>query len=125
MATPASSRRATGSAAEQAACGYLRSRGLTTIQANFQCRSGEIDLIMLDRQQLVFVEVRFRSAGDYGHALDSVTPAKQLKLKRAASYFLLQHPRYGDCACRFDVVAIQAAPGQRRPQLAWIKNAFY
>ena len=57
-----------GQAAEQAACSYLTRHGLTLIARNFHARQGEIDLIMLDKDTLVFVEVRFRSRQDFGDA---------------------------------------------------------
>lgn len=46
-----------GSKWEQIAESFLRGRGLETLERNFNCRMGEIDLIMLDGQTLVFTEV--------------------------------------------------------------------
>ena len=69
-----------GQAAEQAACSYLTRHGLTLIARNFHARQGEIDLIMLDKDTLVFVEVRFRSRQDFGDAAASVTRSKQQKI---------------------------------------------
>lgn len=107
----------TGSAAEQAACQFLQQQGLTLVTRNFRCRQGELDLVMLDRQVLVFVEVRLRNNPRFGGALASVTARKQQRLIRAAQYFLSQYPE--PRACRFDVVGFD---GESQP--VWIADAF-
>lgn len=85
---------------------------------------GEIDLIMIDSSFLVFVEVRFRTSNEYGNPLETVTRAKQRKIIRTASHYLLSKFNSHDIACRFDVVAVTQ---QENEQLSfnWIKSAFY
>jgi putative endonuclease len=100
---------------EQAALAYLQRHGLVLVEANFQCKLGEIDLIMRDADTLVFVEVRQRAGTVHGGAAASVTPAKIRRLVRAAQLYLLRFPETPPC--RFDVVAIDAA------QLEWLRNA--
>ncbi len=107
----------TGSVAEDKACDYLQQQGLQLIMRNFRCRLGEIDLIMQDQIALVFVEVRCRNNKLFGSGFDSITNAKQIKLTRAAQFYL-QKARLTENACRFDAVAISAN------QIEWIKNAF-
>lgn len=110
-------RQGRGQAAEQRAAELLTSAGLKEITRNYRVRGGEIDLIMRDGDQLVFVEVRFRSRRDYGGAAASVTATKQARLTVAAQHYLLKLRTLP--ACRFDVVALQAdAPPQ------WIRDAF-
>jgi len=110
-------RQARGQAAEQHAAAFLATRGLVEVQRNYRVRGGEIDLIMRDREHLVFVEVRYRSRSDFGGAAASVTPTKQARLALAAQHYL---QRSGSQApCRFDVVALQA---DQPPQ--WIRDAF-
>jgi uncharacterized protein (TIGR00252 family) len=70
---------------------------------------GEIDLVMRDRDCLVFVEVRYRRANRFASAAASVDRSKQRKLMRAAAAFLAGHPEFCDLAVRFDVVAFDAA----------------
>ena len=72
-----------GQAAEDAAALLLQQQGLQLIERNFGCKTGEIDLILQDNGQLVFVEVRFRKNQLFGGAAASVTPAKQKKLQKA------------------------------------------
>lgn len=114
------SRVAQGTAAETLACRYLEARGLTLVTRNFRCRSGELDLIMRDREQLVFVEVRSRRHARYGTPAESVTRVKQQRLLRAAAFYLQR--QHLDLPCRFDVVAILHAEGE--PRMEWIRDAF-
>ncbi len=114
------SRTAQGTAAEELALHYLEARGLQLIMRNFRCRGGELDLILRDGEQVVFVEVRSRRSSQFGTPAESVTRNKQQKLLRAAALYL-QRQRL-DLPCRFDVVAIlQTAP---EPQIEWIRDAF-
>lgn len=111
---------AQGTAAEDLALCYLEARGLTLVMRNFRCRTGELDLIMRDGEQLVFVEVRSRRHARYGTPAESVTRTKQQRLLRAAMLYLQRHHR--NPPCRFDVVAILQAEGE--PQVEWIPDAF-
>lgn len=107
-------RQVQGQAAEDRALAYLQQHGLRLVTRNFLCKGGEIDLIMQDRDTLVFVEVRQRSSRQFGGAAASVTPAKQARMTRAAQFFLLrQQPQP---ACRFDVIAIDG------DALEWLVN---
>lgn len=114
------SRVAQGSQAEDLARHFLEARGLKLVTRNFRCHSGELDLIMRDGEQLVFVEVRSRRHTRYGTPAESVTRTKQQRLLRTAAFYL-QHQRL-DLPCRFDVVAILQPDGE--PQVEWIRNAF-
>lgn len=87
---------------------------------NYLCKMGEIDIIMQDRQTLVFVEVRYRKRSSFGSASESVTRSKQQKLIRAAQHYLSRHNQHHR-PCRFDVLAIN---GQADQPIEWIPNAF-
>ena len=110
-----------GDQAEQAACNYLTQQGLVVVEKNFYSRSGEIDLIMLDGEALVFVEVRYRKTARFGSALESVTTTKQQRLINTAQYFL-QTNTISYSQCRFDVVAISTE--QNDDNITWVKSAF-
>lgn len=104
---------------------YLVRRGLTLIQRNYSCRQGEIDLVMHDNGQcLVFVEVRFRRNDHFGSPLESITAAKQTRLRKTASSFLLRHRQYQQLPCRFDAVAVTGNADGKRLHVEWIRNAF-
>ena len=111
------SRRAEGGAHESQAADYLCSRGLKLIESNYHSRMGEIDLIMLDGQSLVFVEVRYRKSARFGGAASSITPAKQRKIALTALHYLQSRKKTNE-VCRFDAVTISPSG------LEWIRDAF-
>lgn len=125
MDVPAtSSRQRRGNAAEQRAEQWLNRQGMVTVARNWRCRMGEIDLVMLDDDILVFVEVRYRSSQNHGGAVASVDQHKQRRLAAAARHYLRLHPEAALRRCRFDVVALQ--PGATEDDdLDWISGAFY
>ena len=108
-----------GGCFEQAACVYLQQKGYRLRTANFRIRSGEIDLIMEDGETLVFVEVKYRSAGTYGYGEEHVDRRKQKTIINVAKVYLLREGLYDKCACRFDVVSIDGAG-----QFTHYENAF-
>lgn len=111
-----------GQTAEDYACQWLSHQGLKYITRNFHCRYGEIDLIFLEAQTLVFVEVRSRKAGQFGNAAHSITYRKQQKIIAAARYFLYTQAQFATMACRFDVVTIDIHQQQWHSE--WIRAAF-
>ncbi len=110
----------TGLKAEQLASDYLVRQGLLSLQTNYHCRRGEIDLIMRHQEVLVFVEVRYRKNNLYGSALESITPSKQRKIGLAARQFINQYGMHNQ-PCRFDVVAIS---GSTMESINWLTDAF-
>lgn len=109
-----------GKDAEDRACQYLQSRGLQLLQRNYRSRRGEIDLILQDKDSLVFVEVRYRSHSRFGSAVESVDRRKQSRLIACAQHYMLTHADNCQQPCRFDVVSIMG-PGAA---VEWIPNAF-
>ncbi len=115
--------RAVGFGAERLAEQHLTGSGLCTIERNFYCRFGEIDLIMLDDAQLVFVEVRFRSARRRVAARFSVDAQKRRKIIKTAAMFIAGQPQHANRVMRFDIVGVdQNSDGARK--LTWIQDAF-
>jgi putative endonuclease len=111
-----------GQREENDALKYLTKKGMKLIEKNFSCKLGEIDLVMQDRDQLVFVEVRYRQRSVHGNAADSITPAKIQKIIRTATLYLQRKNILNKVSGRFDVVAIDATGSQK--QITWYKNAF-
>ena len=116
--------RAAGARYEDVALAHLEGAGLVFIARNYNCRYGEIDLVMRERDTVVFVEVRYRRPGGFGGGIDSVHAGKRSKLIRTAGAFLADHPRLADTACRFDVLAISDGADAATPSLDWRRNAF-
>jgi putative endonuclease len=111
-------RKEAGNAGERAALAYLQNAGLKLLLRNFRCRSGEIDLVMMDGATLVLVEVRYRSSIRFGGAAASVTWRKQRRLVNAADHLLLRRADLRRLPARFDVIAIGP------DEIEWIKGAF-
>ncbi len=114
--------RSIGNEIESLVSVFLEQQGLKLVVANYQCKMGEIDLIMMDHEILVFVEVRYRKNLDYGDGIATVNKSKQWRIKRTATYYLQQHNLYDKIMCRFDVVAVS---GRSQKDLNWIKDAFW
>ena len=95
-----------GARAETLAADYLARQGLVVVARNFRTRRGEIDVIVRDRDTLVFVEVRLRSRATYGGAAASITPAKRARLIKAAHAYLATLAR--EPPCRFDAILLRA-----------------
>jgi putative endonuclease len=102
---------------------YLRRKGLKKLARNFTCKTGEIDLVMVDTDgSIVFVEVKARADESLTPAESVITPSKKSKLTRTARYFLATN-NIDNRPFRFDIVTIilgQSGP----PQIRHYRNAF-
>lgn len=105
-----------GAHAEKLAQTYLEQQGLCFVEHNVRYPFGEIDLIMRHQQYWVFVEVKFRSSNQYGGAINAISNAQIMRIRKAASHYL-QRQRI-DAPCRFDVIAIDGA------NIDWLRDAF-
>ena len=110
---------AVGRRGEQIAADYLARRGLRIMFRNYRCRGGELDLVALHGEELVFVEVRSRTAADWGDAVESVNGTKKRRWVHAARCFCAQHPEFSDLAMRFDLVAMQGHDSV----VSWIQDS--
>jgi putative endonuclease len=107
--------------AETEAARHLGARGLRLLTRNFRCRHGEIDLIMRDRAQIVFVEVRYRADDRFGDGFDTMTRSKRRRLLTAARWYLASRGAE-HVPCRFDVVSVSKR--NYRPEIHWMQDAF-
>jgi len=103
---------------------YLRKKRYKLVAAGYHCRFGEIDLIVQDRQYLVFVEVKLRKKADFAAAREYVNRAKQDRIRVTASIYLSQNP--SKLQPRFDVVEIYAPEGAatKNPEITHLEDAF-
>lgn len=124
LATPlaAASRRKTGHKIEAEVAHWLQQHGITIIMQNYQCKRGEIDLIGLENEILVFFEVRYRHANHLVSAEESVSKQKQQRIIRTAQHYLQYAWNQTMPRCRLDVIAVNAQAGQL--SYNWIRNAF-
>jgi putative endonuclease len=111
-----------GQLGEDAAARYLKRLGYKVLGRHVCLPSGELDLVMLDGETIVFVEVKTRRTDEHGRPADAVTPDKQRRLTRLAVAFMRRY-RLHDHPARFDVVSI-VWPSGEKPRIEHIKNAF-
>ena len=111
-----------GKHAEHYATRFLIDQGLKLVERNWRCRYGEIDLIMLDRATLVFVEVRYRKSTTFAEPLESVNRAKQQRIIATAHAFLQKNSSWQEHDCRFDVVAAKSS--NQTYSFDWVQHAF-
>lgn len=107
-----------GLAHEKMAAEYLKKKGCRILKQNFYTKFGEIDMIVRDGAYLVFVEVKYRSTQRGGHPLEAVDRRKQVRIRKAAQFYLLRYGIPEDMPCRFDVVGIL------QDEIIHIENAF-
>lgn len=97
---------------EDAAASYLERIGLTVVERNWRCTSGEADIVALDGETLVIVEVKTRRTANAGSPEESVSPTKQRRLVRIARHYVA-HAGLEEAEVRFDVVAIRPISDDR------------
>lgn len=124
MADP---RRARGAIGEQAAAELLTSLGYQIVERNFRTKYGELDIVAVNRQTLVFCEVRARVGRDaIAYALESIGPGKRLQLRKMARewFRLSTAERPPTRATRFDAIAVAMTRGGRVLSLEHVADAF-
>lgn len=114
--------RLSGQQAENMACDYLLKRGMTLVERNFRTRRGEIDLIMYDRQVLVFVEVKYRHSNRFGSAEEAINRPKLTRLRAAASAFLQQRQPSSQVFRLDALTQVPLLDSRHSYRYNWIKN---
>jgi putative endonuclease len=112
-----------GAQAEELAVDMLERRGFRLIERNWRCIAGELDAVMWDGKELVFVEVKARTGGARGSAEEALTAAKAGKLATAAEWYLADHPEVGDPIWRIDLVALTYDRSGAVSRMVHIANA--
>ncbi|MDP5121082.1 MAG: YraN family protein [Spirosomaceae bacterium] len=97
-----------GQTGEDMAAAFLENKGFKILERNFRAGQSEIDIVTMDKECLVFVEVRLRKNADYGLPEQSMSKAKMNALKRGAESYMRKRSWLGDV--RFDFIAIIQKP---------------
>lgn len=113
---PDDPRQQLGRTGEDLACRELQRRGHAILARRYRTRFGEIDIIARDGDTIVFVEVKARDNDAFGGGAAAVTSGKQRRIALMATDYVARH-RLHDRPCRFDVVAVDLAPGQPRVEV--------
>jgi putative endonuclease len=114
-------RYALGKSGEDLACRALERLGYEILDRRYRRRGGEIDIVARDGRTVVFVEVKTRDGREFGVGAEAIGPLKRQRMAAVALDYLARH-RLTECACRFDVVAIEI--GEREPRIEVYRNAF-
>ena len=114
----------TGAWGEALAAEYLRKKRYRIVASGYRTRFGEIDLIVEDRKNLVFVEVKLRKNDRFADAYEYVNKRKQDRLRVTASMYLSENPTR--LQPRFDVIEIYAPYGMdtKEPVIHHMEDAF-
>jgi len=107
---------------EDKAVRFLEERGLTLVARNERTNFGEVDLIMMDGADLVFIEVKTRTTSAFGLPEEAISARKREHMKHSAEAFLQNHEGLPD-SWRIDVIAIRGKPSLGDPEIEWFQNA--
>lgn len=118
-----SARRVRGRVGEEAAARALAARGYRVLARNLRLGRGEIDLVCEHDGDVVFVEVKARRGAAFGTPAEAVTARKQRALLALAARYLGRTGR-ADRTCRFDVVEVWLAAGDRPSRIDVLRDAF-
>ena len=116
-------RKQLGNRGELLAAEFLEKLGYKILHRQLRGRFGELDLVALDGETVVFIEVKTRSNSAAGHPTESITPSKQAHMSRAALEFLKKR-RWLNHRSRFDVVAIIWPTDGQPPKIEHYISAF-
>lgn len=112
-----------GDKGETAAARFLKKAGYRILARSYKTQIGEIDLIAMDQQQVVFVEVKTRQTTNQGRPFEAVDLRKQQKLTKLALAWMKKHKRLNQSA-RFDIVSIVWPADAKHPEIQHFINAF-
>ena len=115
-------RRETGQLGEKLAREFLEKKGFNTLDTNYRCAGGEIDIVARKGDCLVFVEVRTKSGPAFGTPEESITARKKEKLITAALNYLQNHKRLPS-SWRIDFVAVELDSKGEPKRIELIENA--
>jgi putative endonuclease len=113
-----------GRRGEEIAAGHFERLGYTVLDRNHRTRYGELDLVVCDREHLVFVEVKTRREGS-GEPWENLHELKRSQVRRMAIAWLMEHRDRAFAAdLRFDAVGIVLDASGELVRLDHLEAAF-
>lgn len=109
-----------GKYGEQVAKKYLMNEGYKIIEMNFTSKIGEIDIIALDADMLVFIEVKTRSNKNFGYAFEAVNYKKQMKIINLSNLYI-KFKKLKNIQIRYDIIEVYL---EEKKYINHIKDAF-
>lgn len=110
-----------GKQGEDAAVAYLKNKGHTILERNFSIRGGEIDIISLHNNVLVFTEVKTRSSHMFGTPLEAITSSKLKKLVHTAEYYAMTHKNLPSLM-RIDAISVEKKSHSEEFTITHVEN---
>ncbi len=106
---------------EDKACEFLKKLGYKIIDRNFRKGYGEIDIVAVHDNTLIFVEVKTRSSNAFGTPFEAITPWKLRPLLKTAEFYKLTHKSLPD-SLRIDAVGVTLDQNKEVESIEHIKN---
>ena len=106
---------------EDMATAYLKKKGYQIVERNFRRGYGEIDIIAVKDNTLVFIEVKTRTSNKFGSPLEAITPWKLASLTKTAQFYKVLHPHFPD-SMRIDAIAIYINQQSGKEEIEHSKN---
>ena len=110
-----------GKFGEDLAFKEIKGLGYKRIIRNYRCPLGEVDLIAMDGDILVFIEVKTRKGGSLAYAKEAVNAKKRRQLSKVALFYMKSN-KINEVRARFDVVAVSLDGGEQQVEV--VRNAF-
>lgn len=111
---------------EDLAVAYLKNRSFIILERNFHSRTGEIDIIAVDKNEsedvLVFIEVKTRTSLTFGTPFEAISKAKVRMMTQTGQYYKILHSSLPE-QLRLDAVSVVIVPNTPA-QILHIKNIF-
>ena len=107
---------------EEVARSFLSNNGFEILETNYRCREGEVDIVALSGNELVFVEVRTKTSTGYGSPEESVTCKKMKALRSVAEHYIQNHTGLPE-DYRIDFIGVRMAGNGRLNRIEHIENA--
>lgn len=95
----------TGNFGENLARDFLKSKKYTILETNYKNKFGEIDIIALQNETLVFVEVKTRQNREFGNPQEAVDTIKQNKIFQVSQVYLYEK-KIENLNYRYDIIEI-------------------
>ncbi len=112
-----------GKRGEDIAADYLVDQGYTIEERNWRVSRSEVDLIARQGDVCVFVEVKYRTTGVFGHPEEAVTEHKMDMLDRAVEVYWHEHPEYK--SIRIDIISITVDKKKDEMQIYHIEDVYF
>ncbi len=110
-----------GQLGEDIAKEHLTKLGFKILEHGFRCKTGELDIIAEKNKEYYFVEVKTRWSNDYGDPLESITPAKQKQVIKAAKFYIAKK-RLFNAGCHLSAIGVDMSGDA--PKVEFIADAF-